>query len=257
MNDNMSLESSNSSSVDRPSFYWNKKYLNKVNGIVEHNIDKNNSEKLSIYKKFPKFYKISFWHFMPFFIGYFLSIVGLFGAYGRIKSSSIFNKELYKYFFSRYVVMLTIYFIFGPILLIALLLFFPVLGGMHFNTLFTGWQQLFNGNFDNFVSIVIVPTFNTNIWWIGIIVIGLISCLNFSTIICYFVINKQNDRTITLYTLEDNLKMKISRFVSPKKKKMIKKVVTVQLPVNEVNTNADVSVTSEFTPQLNNEHNAV
>lgn len=247
MNDNMNLESSNVSSVDRPSFYWNKKYLDKVNGIVEKNINNNNSEKMSIYKKFPKFFKISFWHFMPFFIGYFLSMVSLFGAYGRIKTSSIFNKGLYKYFYRRYAIMLTIYFIFGPLLLIGLIIFYPVLGGLSFNSLTTGWQELFAGNFDSFVTTVIVPTFNTNAWWIGILVIGLISCINVSTIISYFIINKHNDLTITLFTLEDNLKMKISRFVSPKGKKVVKKIVTTEMPnIEVINENAStINVVTE------------
>ncbi len=257
MKDNMSVESNSVSSVDRPSFYWNKKYLDKVNGIVEQNIDNNNSEKISIYKKFPKFFKISFWHFIPFFIGYFLSMSSLFASYGRIKSSSIFNKQLYKYFFGRYISLILIYFVFGPVLLIVLILFYPVLGGLNFNTLVSGWQQLFSGNFDGFVTTVIVPTFNSNAWWIGLLVIGLISSINISVIISYFVINKQNDLTITLFTLEDNLKMKISRFVSPKKKKMIKKFITVEVQSDQQISENNSTTTVEYTPTKNEEQQSV
>lgn len=233
MSNNTSLDKSSPNFVDRPSFHWRKKYLDKVNQIVEKNIETNNSTKVSIYDKFPKLYKMSWFHYLPLFIGYVISLVDIFSAFGRIKASAVFDKGLLKYYMTRYYILSTIAFIFGPLLLLVLIAIFPLLGGLPFNSFATGWSALFGGDFDGFVANVIQPTFNSNAWWIGILAIFLISMVNITTIAAHFIINKKNDQMIILYTLEDNLKMKISRFANSKGKKILrKKVIEIEVPAD-------------------------
>lgn len=257
MENNNNLEKIGVSSVDRPSFHWHKKYLDKVNKIVENNINNNASSDLSIYKRFPKIFKFSWLYFLPFFIGYLISVFSIFVAYGRIKASSVFDKEMYKYFWKKAALISFIYFLFGPLLMLTLLIFFPLLGGISFNIFQMAWSNLFNGfsqsglnvAFHEFIKQLIVPTFNSNAWWIAIIVIGVISMLNISVIIGYFVINKVNDKMITLYVLEDTLKMKISRFTNSKSKKILrKKIVNVEIPTSQITGDTIV------VPNVNNEN---
>lgn len=243
MENNNNLEKIGVSSVDRPSFHWHKKYLDKVNRIVETNINNNASTNFTIYKKFPKIFKFSWLYFLPFFIGYLISVFSIFVSYGRIKSSTVFNKEMYKYFWKKAAIISFIYFIFGPLLILTLFIFFPLLGGISFNVFQTAWsnliasfsQQGLNEGFHQFIAQLVVPTFNSNAWWISFIAIGAISMLNISAIIGYFIINKINDKTITLYVLEDSLKMKISRFTNSKTKKILrKKIVNVEIPNSQI-----------------------
>lgn len=243
MENNNNLEKIGVSSVDRPSFHWHKKYLDKVNKIVENNINNNASSDFTIYKKFPKIFQFSWLYFLPFFIGYLISVFSIFASYGRIKSSSVFDKEMYKYFWKKAALIAFIYFVFGPLLMLTLFIFFPLLGGISFNVFQNSWSNLFfgisqsglNASFHKFITDLVVPTFNSNAWWIAIIVIGAISMINISVVIGYFIINKVNDKIITLYVLEDTLKMKISRFTNSKSKKILrKKIVNVEIPTSQI-----------------------
>lgn len=234
------MESSSLNTVDRPSLYWYKKYLYKVTKNAEKNIDRSN--RWIIYKKFAKPLNGSFWYFMPFFIGYFLSLFQTFKVYGSLKSASIFNKRLYHYFWRKSFFVYLFYFLFGPILLFVLLFFFPLYSGIDVQLFFDSWSKIFKTIFtDNFVTSlnffvenVVFPVFNSYQWIFGIFVFGFSSCINLGFLFALIVFNVVNDKMITLYTLEDNLKMKISRFAYSRRR--------MNSPTHTVDSNINITI---------------
>ncbi len=205
--------------VDRPSLHWDRKYLNKVEAISSKNIEFNSNPNKKIYVKFIGFFQLKWTYFLPIF-GYFYSLVGIFCCYGRIKSSSIFNIDLYKYFRRKIIVIWVIYFIFGPLLFIAISFFSPLFGGIiTFNQLLTSWSTLFNSptGVMEFGNTIVTPYFNSNTWWITLLVHCGASMFNVSVVLSALILNVVNDNVLKIYFAEDNFKMKISRFVRQKK----------------------------------------
>ncbi|WPL37054.1 hypothetical protein [Malacoplasma iowae] len=205
--------------VDRPSLHWDKKYLNKVEAISSKNIEFNSNPNKKIYSKFNGFFQLKFSYFLPIF-GYFYSLVGIFCCYGRIKSSSIFNLDLYKYFKRKIIIIWFIYFLFGPILFLVISFFSPLFAGtITLTQLLNAWAGIFTmaDGIKNFGTTIIVPYFNSNIWWIALLVQCGASMINVSVIFSSWIINVVNDNVLKIYLAEDNFKMKISRFVREKK----------------------------------------
>lgn len=205
--------------VDRPSLHWDKKYLNKVEAISSKNIEFNSNPNKKIYVKFIGFFQLKWSYFLPIF-GYFQSLVAIFCCYGRIKSSSIFNLELYKYFRRKSIFIWLIYFIFGPLLFLIISFFSPLFGGViTMEQLLSSWSQIFTSSMgvQNFGSSILVPYFNSNTWWITLLVHCGVSIFNISALLSALIINVVNDNVLKIYFAEDNFKMKISRFVRQKK----------------------------------------
>lgn len=207
---------------DAPSQYWPKSYKKSVEKSVKKN-KKFNSVNRPIYKKFTKMYYASFWEYMPFFIGWLVSLVRSNLAYGRIRSTTCFNKQIYRKFRKRIVLCNLLHIIFGPCLFIIILCFQPLFT-LNLQTFSNGWNNFFStafgpgdfgtnlSNASNQFSIdIIQPTYNTTAWLYGLILIAAIPIVNFSQIFSEIILNFQTKNYIQTLITEDSLKIKISR----------------------------------------------
>ena len=133
---------------------------------------------------------------------------------------SIFNIDLYKYFRRKIIIIWVIYFIFGPLLFITISFFSPLFGGViTFNQILTSWSALFSSptGVMEFGNTIVTPYFNSNTWWITLLVHCGVSMFNISVVLSALILNVVNDNVLKIYFAEDNFKMKISRFVRQKK----------------------------------------
>ena len=205
-----------------PSHYWPKSYKRSVQRKVKKN-QKFNSVSKPIYKKFTKIYYSSFWEFMPLFIGWLISFVRINLTYGRIRSTSCFNKKVYKNFKKKIIFCNFIHIIFGPVIFILILCFQPlfVIDSKNF---LESWNNLFltifmpgdfasnvNNGLEQFMIDIVVPTYNSNAWFYGLILIALVPIFNFSQIFSSLILNWHSKNYIKTLVTEDSLKIKISR----------------------------------------------
>lgn len=198
--------------LDKPSLNWSKFTHKKILKQIIKN-DNFNSSNTHPYKKVPNYYSISWFHFLPLFLGWFASIFSLGLTWGFFKSSAIFNKKLYRHFLLRYLICLLFHFVFGP-LLFFLILFLSPLFNVDKNLFFKIWHSFSFYNLDEWIKIfsenIIQPFFNQNGWYLCLIILFFIPIFNFLTIINYFILNKKNDFYMQMIFLEDDLKIKLS-----------------------------------------------
>lgn len=204
-----------SNSMDKPSLHWSKSYFSKVSKMVDKNSKYNFSTRINAYKKVPSFYEISWKDFLPCFIGWCHSLFTLAYTYGLIRSTTIFNKDLYKKFRKKVIFSLLAHYIFGPMLIFCIFFFCPMIS-VSPSSYFSSWSELtklpLNEWSNLFAKNVIEPVFNGNAWWIALLIFCFLSCLNVSTFITNMIFNKKNDSYMRLIFLEDNLKMKLTSF---------------------------------------------
>lgn len=202
-------------SMDKPSLHWSQNYMKKVWKIVNKNSKYNFSKKSSPYNNVPTLYEIEWLDFLPFFIGWAHSLFNASYVYGLIRSSSIFNTELYKYFRKKIFISIAIHFIFGPVLIFFLLFFSPLMD-VTWETFSSTWSNFSNISFQdfvtNYVSNIIKPYFNGNGWWISLLIFAFGSCLNFSTLFTYSLLIDKNDDYMRLIFLQSDLEMKLTSF---------------------------------------------
>lgn len=214
---------------DAPSHYWPKSYKRSVQKKIKKNEIFNSASK-PVYKKFTKIYYRSFWEFMPLFIGWLVSFVRINLVYGRVRSTSCFNKVVYKNFKKKIIFCNLIHIIFGPFVFTIILCFQPLFA-VDLKVFSESWSNLFlttfaSGNFDNnvsngleqFVSNIVIPTYNSNAWLYGLILIAAVPIFNFSQIFSSWILNYRSKNYIQTLVTEDSLKIKISRL---RKSKMV------------------------------------
>lgn len=201
--------------VDKPSLHWSKSYLKKVWKISNKNSKYNFSGKLSTYNKVPNYFYLDWKQFLPCFIGWCFSLYNASYAYGLIRSSTIFNIDLYKVFKKRVFISIATHYLFGPVF-IFLVLFLTPLINVEWSVFSSTWGSLTKTNIATFISDfstnIVKPYFNGSGWWVSLIILSFGSCFNFSSIISYLIINRKNDDYMRLIFLENELKMKLSNF---------------------------------------------
>lgn len=219
---NLNSNKSINQTSDAPSQYWPKSYKKSVERKVKKN-QKYNSTNKPVYKKFFKMYWASFWEYMPFFIGWLVSLVRCNFAYGRIRSTTCFNKEIYKKFKKRIFYCNLLHVIFGPCLFL-IIIFFQPLFTISIDSYNAAWNNFFSvgfgpgdfgtnfGNAFNQISIdLIIPTYNSSAWLYGLILLAAVPIVNFSQIFSEIILNFQTKNFIQTLVTEDSLKIKISR----------------------------------------------
>lgn len=214
-------------SIDKPSLHWSDSYYSKVNKIISKNNKYNFSGKANVFHKVPTYYKISWLDFLPFFIGWFYSLFKVCKTYGMIRSSSSFYKPLYNYFRNWFWAAIVSFIITGPILFIVILVLAPTISipiseyfgywGSAFKTFISSGQQ--SEGIKLFAENIVNKFFTTDAWWITILLLGFVPCINISTFISYLCFNKHNTSWVQLIILENELKMKLSNFEKKKKGK--------------------------------------
>lgn len=200
---------------DKPSLHWSKKYYDKVIKMVNKNSRRNYSSRERKKQLVCSYYEISWMDFLPSFIGWCHALFSLSVTYGIIRSTAIFNKELYKYYRNRFLLCILFHFIFGPIL-IFLIIFLTPLIDVPKDILFSSWNSLFKNlnqeSFSNFAEVVIKPYFVGKGWWISIILLTILPSINFCTFFNMIFVGKINDKYMKIIFLENELKMKTSNF---------------------------------------------
>lgn len=217
-----SNKNTNNQISNAPSQYWPESYKKSVEKKVKKN-QKYNSANIPVYKKFPKMYLTSFCEYLPFFIGWLISLVRSNLAYGRMRSTTCFNKEIYKKFRKRIFLCNILHIIFGPCLFLVIIFIQPLFT-VSLNSYNAAWNNFFTvafgpgdfgtnfGNaFNQFSIDLIVPTYNSAAWLYGLILLAAIPIVNFSQIFSSIILNFQTKNYIQTLVTEDSLKIKISR----------------------------------------------
>ncbi|MDE5767661.1 MAG: hypothetical protein K2H56_03855 [Malacoplasma sp.] len=211
--------------VDKPSLHWPEEYHYKVDKIIARNERLNSSDEVSIYNKVPYFFDISWMDFLPCFIGWFYSLFASAKTYGIIRSTTIFNKELYWYFKKRMVWAGLIHVLFGPVLIFIILFFCPIVGYPDHDVFFQNWKDVIDNFFSNggqeqaskiFAETIIKNFIETDAWWITLIFFVFAPCFNISTLFSFYFLNPESDQWMKLIILENEMKMKLSNFEKEK-----------------------------------------
>lgn len=211
--------------VDKPSLHWPEEYHYKVDKVIARNERFNSSDDVTFYNKVPYFFDINWKDFLPFFIGWFYSLFVASKTYGIIRSTTIFNKELYWYFKWRIIWANLIYYIFGPFLVFLILFFTPLVGYQDQNVYFENWKKVIDSFFSSggqeyavklFADTIIRNFLETDAWWVTLIVFAVAPCLNVSALFSFYFLNPQNDQWMKLIILENEMKMKLSNFEKKK-----------------------------------------
>lgn len=215
-------------SVDKPSLHWSDKYYLKVSKMIDKNDKFNFSGKNSVFKNIPTYYFVNWKDFLPIFIGWFHSLFSTCRTYGIIRSSSVFYTPLYKYFRSRLLISMVAHFFTGPFLLICILFFGPIIF-IPYNEYYASWGKAVStfvsstggpaSGMKVFADEIVVKFFNTNAWWMTLILLIVVPSFNISTFISVACFNKHNNKWIKLVILENEMKMKLSNFERKKKGK--------------------------------------
>lgn len=209
----------NNSVTDKPSLHWNKSYYNKVIKLTNKNSKINFSPSATVYDKMPSFYEISWLDFLPSFIGWCHALFNLAYTYGMIKSTTIFNKELYKRYKNKLMFCILGHFITCPVLILMVLLFTPLIDvkpDIYFSTMNNLFASLSDVTIAAWSENIVKPFFNGMGWWVALLMLTFIPCLNISTFINYLLIGIVDDKFMKVIFLENELKMKISNFQKPK-----------------------------------------
>lgn len=143
------------------------------------------------------FYKISFWDFLPLFLGQLYSIVRLFIAYGDAKKTINFNKKLMTDIKANFIVGLVYGFFLWPIVLICLFVFFPFMV-LNNSDVTYGWialQQNGLGGMGEYFNRAVIPLFNSTNLAYTIIFLVLIGMFNTETFV-YFLLLKFNKKLL-------------------------------------------------------------
>lgn len=205
---------------DKPSNHWAPRYKNKALSLVGKHSKFNFSKKRKIYQKLFNYMDLSWKDFLPFFIGWMHSLYSLSVAYGTIRSSSIFNKKLYRYFRNKFAWSLLIHVINGPVLCFLIIFFSPLIN-IKASDFFDAWSGIgklpIYEALNNIINVIVIPYFSSSSWWITFLLLSFLSILNFSAIASFVLINWKQDKYIKLILLEDDLKMKLSNFIKQKK----------------------------------------
>ena len=203
---------------DKPSLHWSTSIHKDVERAVTRNNIYNLAGKRKAYDKVPYFYHIKLRFFLPLFIGWFCSLLNISKCYGLIRSTTIFNKKLYKYFKRRFRFAIFIHYLFGPILFFLIFLLFPLLNNPN---IFDYWKQIILEFFsyqmqqqalNDFTNLILNPFFNSDTWWITLVALAAIPCLNLSALFSLKLMNPKNDKWMQLMVLDNELKMKLSNF---------------------------------------------
>ena len=211
--------------VDKPSLHWPEEYHYKVDKIIAKNKQLNSSDSVSVYNKVPCFFDIDWKDFLPFFIGWFHSLFAASKTYGIIRSTTIFNKELYRYFRMRMFFATLIHYIFGPVLIFVILFFCPMIGFASTNEFLDSWRKIIESFFSSggqetavklFSETILRKFLTTDAWWITLLVFALAPCINISSLFSFYVLNPENDQWMKLIILENEMKMKLSNFEKKK-----------------------------------------
>lgn len=200
---------------DKPSLHWSQDVMKKVNKQIQRNAKFNFSPNATVYKKVPSFYEIEWKDFLPLFLGWCHSLFMLSYTYGLIRSTTIFNKQLYKLFRNKLLLACLIHFIFGPILIFFLIFFTPLMA-IESSQYYHIWGQLGKIPLNEWTIMyseqVFLPYFNSNAWYICLSIFIFLPCLNVSTLLTSLIFNVKNDNYLKLFFLEDELKMKLTNF---------------------------------------------
>lgn len=211
--------------VDKPSLHWPEEYHYKVDKVIAKNQRLNSSDEVSVYNKVPYFFDVSWIDFLPFFIGWFHSLLSSSKTYGIIRSTTIFNEGLYWYFKERIVWSTLIHYLFGPIAIFVILFFCPIVGYQDHNVFFENWKSVFDNFFTAggqeqatkiFAEKILANFFQTDAWWVTLIFFAIAPCFNISTLFSYYFLNPENDQWMKLIILENEMKMKLSNFEKKK-----------------------------------------
>lgn len=205
----------NNVTVDKPSLHWSKKNHKKISKIINENSKYNFNLKKSIFKKLPPIFEVTWQDFLPIYIGWWHSLFSVCKSYGIIRSSSIFNKKLYKIFKLKQIFSVWIHIIFGPILLFLVIFLSPLLAvsaDTYFNFLKEFNFNNFGDWFNQWLVIIVEPFFNSDAWWTLLLIIIFGSSFNISSLITYYIYYNKNDDYIRLIFLDNELKMKLTNF---------------------------------------------
>lgn len=206
-----------------------KKYSKKVKKQIEKNEKFNNSNK-SIYKKYLSPFTLKWYFFIPFFIGYFISLFQVWSVCGKLKATAIFNKHLNSYFLWKRIGIRFFYFVYGPLLSLIILFTAPLICGVTLSNYVQCWRYFLNIDFNQESSIslfvFLMKDALQNKGWINLVIVIFVhSFINIPVLLSWCVLHKVNDKVIRLYLLEDNLKLKITRLVVAKSSSVNRKTV--------------------------------
>lgn len=197
--------------------------------------------------KFTTFYIVSLLDFLPFFIGHFYSLVRLFVAYGDAKRTINFNKKMMWDFKNNLFISLIFSFIFWPILIITIFIFYPYIV-YDASEVTYGWQGLFdqlaingvNGLGEGlkiYIDRAVMPLLEPKYFPSTLFVWVIISMFNIQTFLFYFLY--KFDRK-TLFEIQKNLvREQISKFEIIKKEHIKEKNNKMKNIINIVSSDTN------------------
>ena len=197
--------------------------------------------------KFTTFYIVSLLDFLPFFIGHFYSLVRLFVAYGDAKRTINFNKKMMWDFKNNLFISLIFSFIFWPILIITIFIFYPYIV-YDASEVTYGWQGLFdqlaingvNGLGEGlkiYIDRAVMPLLEPKYFPSTLFVWVVISMFNIQTFLFYFLY-KFNRKT--LFEIQKNsVREQISKFEIIKKEHIKEKNNKMKNIINIVSSDTN------------------
>lgn len=197
--------------------------------------------------KFTTFYIVSLLDFLPFFIGHFYSLVRLFVAYGDAKRTINFNKKMMWDFKNNLFISLIFSFIFWPILIITIFIFYPYIV-YDASEVTYGWQGLFdqlaingvNGLGEGlkiYIDRAVMPLLEPKYFPSTLFVWVIISMFNIQTFLFYFLY--KFDRK-TLFEIQKNsVREQISKFEIIKKEHIKEKNNKMKNIINIVSSDTN------------------
>lgn len=197
--------------------------------------------------KFTTFYIVSLLDFLPFFIGHFYSLVRLFVAYGDAKRTINFNKKMMWDFKNNLFISLIFSFIFWPILIITIFIFYPYIV-YDASEVTYGWQGLFdqlaingvNGLGEGlkiYIDRAVMPLLEPKYFPSTLFVWVIISMFNIQTFLFYFLY--KFDRKILFEIQKNSVREQISKFEIIKKEHIKEKNNKMKNIINIVSSDTN------------------